>query len=596
MNELSPPDAPVPHRASARTDWSTDRQAPASGPVKPHFPAIAVIPAALVTLFGAAAVGYLLTVSTAPVPVTTWVVLGVALVACLLTVLVGGLRGAGVGRRLTRRVAGLQAVTVRRRNEVAGLLEQVQRGERPRGFADLPATGFHDMFTALERDLSQAFRVAQGAVVEAWAHRLVNFTDQPPATTDQQLAVADQQRAADQPLEGTDQQAEVFVNLARRLQSLVHRAIQMMDDLENQVEDPDLLKGLFQVDHLVTRIRRHAENLAVLGGGGSRRRWSSPVALTEVLRSAIAEVEEYKRVKLVPPIEGLVHGHAVADVVHLVAELAENATTFSPPHTQVVLRAQTVAAGVAVEVEDRGLGIPRGDQDQMNGFLMDPNRIDRGELLRDGRLGLFVVSSLATRHRIKVRLENNIFGGTQAILVLPHALVVTPTEYREAPAQTPQRGQAPQHAQQVQDSQSVRRRPAPALPADARVAGAPAGPGRSPLSDGPPVFGTGTFDGRVAGQPAMGAPALGTPTAETPAVPVPDQAPDRGKEDTRPTLPHRSRQAHLAPELRQAPSGHQEVDAVDHNPTLAAQFMGGFRTAEEANGEGPFGPSTGTIG
>lgn len=129
----------------------------------------------------------------------------------------------------------------------------------------------------------------------------------------------------------SEQKVEVFVNLARRLQSLVHREIQLLDELENQVEDPDLLKGLFHVDHLSTRIRRHAENLAVLGGAMSRRQWSRPVSMTEVLRSAIAEVEQYSRVKLVPPIDGDVRGHAVADTIHLLAELVENATVFSAP-------------------------------------------------------------------------------------------------------------------------------------------------------------------------------------------------------------------------------------------------------------------------
>ncbi|MCZ0982089.1 hypothetical protein O1L60_32940 [Streptomyces diastatochromogenes] len=99
---------------------------------------------------------------------------------------------------------------------------------------------------------------------------------------------------------GNEQKVEVFVNLARRLQSLVHREIQLLDELENEVEDPELLKGLFHIDHLATRIRRHAENLAVLGGAISRRQWSNPVTMTEVLRSSIAEVEQYPRVKLVP--------------------------------------------------------------------------------------------------------------------------------------------------------------------------------------------------------------------------------------------------------------------------------------------------------
>ena len=218
-------------------------------------------------------------------------------------------------------------------------------------------------------------------------------------------------------------QVEVFVNLSRRLQSLVHREIKLLDALENEVEDPDLLKGLFQVDHLATRIRRHAENLAVLGGAVSRRQWSRPVALTEVLRSAIAEVEHYSRVKLVPPIDGTVPGHAVAAIIHLVAELIENATMFAPPQTQVLLRAQHVTAGVAVEVEDRGLGMQREDQERVNRLLLNPEDINLDELLQDGRIGLFVVSMIARQHGVTVQLQGNIYGGTQAVIILPQHLL-----------------------------------------------------------------------------------------------------------------------------------------------------------------------------
>lgn len=218
-------------------------------------------------------------------------------------------------------------------------------------------------------------------------------------------------------------QVEVFVNLSRRLQSLVHREIKLLDALENEVEDPDLLKGLFQVDHLATRIRRHAENLAVLGGSVSRRQWSRPVALTEVLRSAIAEVEHYSRVKLVPPIEGTVPGHAVASIIHLVAELIENATMFAPPQTQVLLRSQQVTSGVAIEVEDRGLGMQRIDQERVNQLLANPEDINLDDLLRDGRIGLFVVSMIARQHGIVVRLQTNIYGGTQAVVILPRLLL-----------------------------------------------------------------------------------------------------------------------------------------------------------------------------
>ncbi|NED88077.1 glycosyltransferase family 1 protein, partial [Streptomyces sp. SID11233] len=137
---------------------------------------------------------------------------------------------------------------------------------------------------------------------------------------------------------GHEQKVEVFVNLSRRLQSLVHRQIQVLDELESGTEDPALLKGLFHIDHLATRTRRHAENLAVLGGSVSRRQWSTPIPLQQVLRSAVAEVEQYPRVRLVPPVDGAVHGQNVADIVHLIAELVENATLFSAPHTPVLLR------------------------------------------------------------------------------------------------------------------------------------------------------------------------------------------------------------------------------------------------------------------
>ncbi|WP_254594663.1 sensor histidine kinase KdpD, partial [Streptomyces sp. 8P21H-1] len=251
---------------------------------------------------------------------------------------------------------------------------------------------------------------------------------------------------------GSEQKVEVFVNLARRLQSLVHREISLLDELENEIEDPDLLKGLFHVDHLATRIRRHAENLAVLGGAVSRRQWSNPVPMTEVLRSATAEVEQYSRVKLVPPVEGTVRGHAVADVIHLLAELVENATVFSAPHTQVLLRADVVTSGLAVEVEDRGLGMPPAEQHRMNALLADPDQVNVASLLQDGRIGLFVVSQLARRHGIAVRLQTNIYGGVQAVLVVPQALLGAEDETRGGGQGAPARGTpgpaptAPAHA------------------------------------------------------------------------------------------------------------------------------------------------------
>ncbi|MGW1607785.1 sensor histidine kinase, partial [Streptomyces eurythermus] len=142
-----------------------------------------------------------------------------------------------------------------------------------------------------------------------------------------------------------------------------------------------------------------------------------------MLRSAIAEVEQYSRVKLVPPVDGELRGHAVADVIHLLAELIENATVFSAPHTQVLLRAGLVTSGLAVEVEDRGLGMPVAEQNRMNALLADPDQVNVASLLADGRIGLYVVSQLARRHGIQVRLQSNIYGGVQAVLVVPQALL-----------------------------------------------------------------------------------------------------------------------------------------------------------------------------
>lgn len=351
---------------------------------------------------------------------------------------------------------------------------------------------------------------------------------------------------------------EVFVNLSRRLQSLVHREIKLLDALENEVEDPDLLKGLFQVDHLATRIRRHAENLAVLGGSVSRRQWSRPVALTEVLRSAIAEVEHYSRVKLVPPIEGTMPGHAVASVIHLVAELIENATMFAPPHTHVLLRTQQVTAGVAIEVEDRGLGMQRADQDRANQLLSNPDFVELDDLLRDGRIGLYVVSVIARQHGVVVQLQTNIYGGTQAVVILPRLLVgssaaaaVPATSVPTAPAPTPALGQG-----QAQPSIPER----PPLPA-AHVVPAQVSP-----AAGPPVYSDNGYN--VADNSA--------PTAAYPQV-VPAV---REQRPARPPLPRRHSQSHMAPQLRLGPSGPATDPAGEHNPGLMASFMSGVAQAE----------------
>jgi hypothetical protein len=273
-----------------------------------------------------------------------------------------------------------------------------------------------------------------------------------------------------------------LVSLARRMQSLAHREIELLDQLEAKVEDPELLKGLFAIDHLATRMRRQAESLAVLGGSGSRRQWTRSVPMQEVLRAATGEVEQYKRVRVVPPNDGVVHGTAVADVIHLVAELVENATKFSSSETSALVRAQFVRGGVTVEIDDRGLGIPPADQAQLNRLLADPGQLNPDEVLRGGHIGLYVVAVLARRHGIRVRLQNNVYGGTQAVVALPKTLLdAAPATYVPAPQQTqPQQAQTLSYAQTGPQAHQAPYAPAAPGQPDARTAtGGTSGPHRS---------------------------------------------------------------------------------------------------------------------
>ncbi|MFE2578753.1 ATP-binding protein [Streptomyces sp. NPDC059378] len=367
--------------------------------IRPQLLRLAVLPPIAVGLSACAAILVTARSAGAGRGITLWAVLTGALAVSVAGILIAAVAADRAARSVTDRIAALRRSSARGEADLRAVVEALRRGEnaprrKPRGGPAKDA----DEFELLAADLARAHDGAVTAVVQA--AQLSSQT-------------------------GSEQKLEVFLNLARRLQSLVHREISILDELENQIEDPDLLKGLFHVDHLATRIRRHAENLAVLGGAVSRRQWSNPVSMTEVLRSAIAEVEQYSRVKLVPPVDGELRGHAVADVIHLLAELVENATVFSAPHTQVLMRANLVTSGLAVEVEDRGLGMPAEEQSRMNDLLADPDQVNVARLLADGRIGLFVVSQLARRHGIRVRLQTNIYGGVQAVLVVPQGLLGT---------------------------------------------------------------------------------------------------------------------------------------------------------------------------
>ncbi|MBF9071667.1 sensor histidine kinase [Streptacidiphilus fuscans] len=214
----------------------------------------------------------------------------------------------------------------------------------------------------------------------------------------------------------------VFVNLARRSQVLVHRQLTLLDAMERRTEDPSELEDLFRLDHLTTRMRRHAEGLIILSGATPGRAWRKPIPLLDVVRSAVAEVEDYARVD-VRSLPGVsVVGAAVADLTHLLAELVENATAFSPPHTRVQVTGEQVGTGYAVEIEDRGLGMGKDAVGDANRKIADAQQAD---LFDSDRLGLFVVSRLARRHGVRVSLRPSAYGGTTAVVLLPNALLET---------------------------------------------------------------------------------------------------------------------------------------------------------------------------
>ncbi|WP_319462185.1 nitrate- and nitrite sensing domain-containing protein [Micromonospora sp. RTP1Z1] len=213
---------------------------------------------------------------------------------------------------------------------------------------------------------------------------------------------------------------EVFLSLARRTQALVHRQLTLLDAMERREHDAEELEDLFRVDHLATRMRRNAENLIVLSGSTPGRSWRRNVPMVDVVRGAVAEVEDYTRVNVLPLGPVSLAGRAVGDVIHLLAELIENGLSFSPPHTTVEVRGQLVANGFAIEIEDRGLGMNTEDLAAANHRIVDKSELN---LAHAARLGLYVVSRLTGRHGVRVQLKESAYGGTTAVVLIPLDLV-----------------------------------------------------------------------------------------------------------------------------------------------------------------------------
>ncbi|WP_067672658.1 sensor histidine kinase [Nocardia miyunensis] len=307
----------------------------------------------------------------------------------------------------------------------------------------------------------------------------------------------------------------VFLNIAHRSQVVMHRQLEILDKAESGQEDPALLDIFFRLDHLATRERRNAENLIILAGGEPGRGWRNPVQLVDIVRSGISETVDFSRVGIARLPEITVAGTSVADLVHLLAELIDNAASFSPPQSRVEVRGNIVGKGVALEVVDQGVGMPAAELARINAMLLEPPDFGLASLSEDSRLGIFVVSQLARRNEISVRLAESEYGGVRAIVVIPSKLTVA------APVTSTGGWQAePEHAQVS----------SPALSEPSNMPG-----GRSESSQPQPPS-------RIPHRAAPG-------RTVDPAREQPAQARHPASADNRPALPRRRRQASLAPEL-----------------------------------------------
>jgi PAS domain S-box-containing protein len=224
---------------------------------------------------------------------------------------------------------------------------------------------------------------------------------------------------------------ELYHNLARRSQGLVDQQLELIEELERGEDDPDRVQELVRIDHLATRMRRNAENLIVLSGVEQHRRWSEPVPLREVVELALAELKEYSRVQVAPLHDLRLAGHAASDVAHLLAELVDNATSFSPPTTKVQISGDPVGTGYVLEIEDRGIGMSDAELIEANRRLAAPLAAD---IAVSKMMGFHVVGRLASRYGIKVQLRHSWYDGVVALVLLPAVLL---TSAGERPAVAP---------------------------------------------------------------------------------------------------------------------------------------------------------------
>lgn len=312
-------------------------------------------------------------------------------------------------RSLRRRIGGLQERAEELERTLPDVVDRLAKGERidveaeARAITPDSGSGKSDELT----QLGNALNLARTSAVEAAVRQ------------------ADQHRGFERLLQ----------RIARRTQQLIGQQLKKLDELERKHEDPEVLDGLFDLDHLTARLRRYEENLVILAGGSPHRRWRKPVPLLDVMRSAQGEVQDYRRVVLDLDGAPWLSERAVGPVSHVLAELIENALSFSRPPSPVEVRAARVSRGLAIEVEDRGLGMDEQQLADANELMSRPPRMDVLAHSDDIRLGLYVIARLADQHGLRVEFRPSAFGGTRVVVLVPDALTVT--EPRTGPVGVP---------------------------------------------------------------------------------------------------------------------------------------------------------------
>jgi signal transduction histidine kinase len=370
----------------------------------------------------------------------------------------------------------------------------------------------------------------------------------------------------------------VFVGMAHRIQRLLRHMHGTIDQLERNEENSSQLAKLFELDNSTTRARRTVENLLVLGDQQPGRRWSRPVALMDVLRSAISEIDQYSRVVIGHVPEVMVNGSAVGDTIHLVSELIDNATAFSPPNTQVHVDATSVARGVAIDIADQGLGMESGTRHRANEMMSEPPEFDRLVLENNKaeQLGLFTAARLAHRRDIAVEFGVSAYGGTRATVLLPDRILDADTSLTTSngggmlsgegskPTERGSGSGGKHHLEQPTEVPQPRE-----LSWNGGMTDQPTPPASEPVET--------TYEWPMSEPTPQASP----PTTEIEAVPQADPSPAlqsaerRRAAGGRPSLPKRVPQTHLADGLRDDPD--LEDQGVVGSPSKLAGFRRAFR-------------------